>query len=608
MSGPLTGLASKALEAGLGIVAELQKEARATRVTIDTTRSRECLLSQMQSVETWANAVTLLSLLKGKRLRECFVELSLDVGYTPFARSKPLGSTVRVADIVRSGGHAVILGGPGAGKTTSLQKIAQVAIANREAGQGGPPVLVRLRDLRDDESLVAHLLALLGIAVRAPQQSTSQLQASWERRALFTYLSAVSAVVLIDGLDEALKSTRRQVELDLRDLVLAPGAHRLFVTCRNAEYTTPIPTAEAYTILPLSRDQVAEFAQRWLGERSAEFTEAIQRNPYSGTEVVPLTLAHLCAIFERDGELPPRPIEVYEQIVSLLIEEWDRQRQIIRQSRYSDFSWRKKERFLQAIAFALSMRGNRGSFTEADLGHAYREIASEFSLPLEDSLDVVREVESHTGLVQQSGHRRFDFVHLSIQEYLAAMYAHRRADAVQLLVPAYPNELALVIAYSTSPDQYLERVVHDLRSGVGGASAGTFLPPFLARLSVERPSWRESALLGWLLLYLFDQLTRYHRGVDEQQRLVLPAEVFRIFEDEAAAQSVRFAAAEAEVFEEKHVFRLIPKVHASVPDAVKAAVQARADAGLVVLRSSSSLARALKQRRKQPRAGPKRPW
>jgi hypothetical protein len=594
----LAAMVGKAVEKAATTLNELRKESRDNKVSINDSQARTCLISHVQSVDSWAGAITLLTLLRDKQLRESFVELSLQVGLIKYGGTARSSGIVNLDEIIADGRHTVILGRPGAGKTTSLQRVAQIALARWEEGKGGLPILVRLRDLRGEDSLTSHLLATVGLDVRVPTRLSNQMRRAWERRAVITYLGSISAVLLIDGLDEAHFTVRDQVERDLRDLVESPGDHRVFLTCRTAEYTIALSNSQAYTILPLSRSQVSEFARRWLGDKSEAFIEAVAHNPYAGTEVVPLTLAHLCAIYERDGELPPRPIDVYEQIVSLLIEEWDKQRLIIRTSKYSDFSWRKKERFLQAAAYYLTMNERRGSFSEYDLELVYAEIAPEFNLPLDDASDVMKEVESHTGLIQEVGYRQYEFVHLVIQEYLTAMYAHRKANAVSKLMPNYPNEMALVIAYSTSPDEFLEEALNATLKHFPGASAA-FVIPFLSRLTAEKPLWRATPRLGWTVLAFMDIIGRHFRTLDQDEQLRLPEEVLSLLDDPEIADAIRYAAAEAEQYVERIADRLIPKPHASLPPALAEFLRSHAEAGLWLIKSERRLHQLLKEKRKR---------
>jgi hypothetical protein len=486
------------------LLLNLRKEAKDVRITVDDSGFRESIERHLKVVETWCESITLLALLRDKRLQDSFTELNLTVGYTRFGSEPAIDQDpITIIDVYREAWNAALLGAPGAGKTTSLKRIAQVALDERDGAQGGVPILVRLRDLSTKQPLVPFLLAELGVSVWSNEKSEAEVT-KWGVRTLISILERIDGILLLDGLDEVDPSCRLEVEDDIAGLIGKSKRLRVIVTCRTAEYQLAIQRLQPYTIRPLSPSQVAIFARRWLGEeRAPAFVQAVEDAPYAGTEVVPLTLAHYCALYERYGELPEKPLDVYEQIVSLFVEDWDRQRGLTRKSQYADFPPRKKERFLQAMAYQLTTRGARGSFLEEDLFAAYDAIAADFSLPQNYAKDVVQEVESHTGLIIQSGFRKFEFFHLTIQEYLTAMYAQRTPSAIQTLFPKYPDELALVVAASANASEYLLKIMQEFLQMRGDSSrADAFLAPFFSRLASERARLLPSSDLGWIVMAL----------------------------------------------------------------------------------------------------------
>jgi len=485
------------------LLLHVRKEAKESRVTLDDSGFRESLEHHLRTTETWCQSITLLALLRDKRLQDSFTELNLTVGYARFGPEAAAGQPpLTIRDVYDQAWNAALLGGPGAGKTTSLKRVAQVALDQHESGQGGVPILVRLRDVSTNEPLIPYILAELGVSVWSNIKSEPEV-AKWRVRTLVSILEKMEAILLLDGLDEVDPDCRRDVEDDIEGLIKSSKRLRVILTCRTAEYRFAIPRLQPYTIQPLTPTQVATFAQRWLGgEKAPAFIQAVRAAPYSGTEVVPLTLAHYCAIYERFGELPEKPMDVYEQVVSLFIEDWDRQRGLTRKSQYADFSPRKKERFLQAMAYQLTTRGARGGFSEEDLLVAFDEIAADFSLP-SYATDVVQEIESHTGLIIQSGFKRFEFFHLTVQEYLTAMYAQRTPSAIATLFPKYPDELALVVAASADVSDYLLKILEEfLQMKEDISRTDAFLAPFLSRLANERARITPSAALGWTVIAL----------------------------------------------------------------------------------------------------------
>src|SRR5690606_8701661 len=94
--------------------------------------------------------------------------------------------------------------------------------------------------------------------------------------------------------------------------------------------------------------QIKVFIEKWLINKESvdKVYNEILLSPFKDTLSKPLTLAHLCAIYERYGRIPEKPKTLYKKIVTLLIEDWDNQRSIQRKSKYSNFDTDRKFDFL----------------------------------------------------------------------------------------------------------------------------------------------------------------------------------------------------------------------------------------------------------------------
>jgi hypothetical protein len=562
--------------AAADLLLELRRDARKAKVRIDDSELRTAVLAHIRLTERWSSAITLLHSPSEKRLDAHFVSLNLAPGLERFGES---GKRVTTLDeIYESPVNVAILGGPGAGKTTSLQRLMQRAIAERENGSGGVPILVRLRDLRED-GLVVHLLAELSVSVSVPADQSDIAQRKWRLRIVVRLLEQLSAIVMVDGLDEVDPGLRLTVTEELRDLALASEEYRLIVTCRTAEYHVVLPSIEPYTLRKLGRAQITEFATKWLGDGHASgFVAALTRTPYAGTEVVPLLLAHLCVLYQRDEELPRRHVEVYEQIVALLVDKWDQQRGVRRKSRHASLNWRGKERLLAALCFELTMRGRRGSFSDFDLRSAYGEVAAGFELAIDDAGEVIDELESHTGLLLHTGFSTYDFLHLSIQEYLTAMHARGLPHPLSRLIPTCPNELAITIACSGDAATYLEEVLETLlRLSVGPE----FTRSLLGRLGEEAPTFVPSARFGWVLL-AFQHLLQGTKPYQANGLLLTT-----LLPQPTVQSSLELAVVQCEAPTAWYEADLIPSIRAEMPPFLMQAIK---DRRLRAIRAPSGMA------------------
>jgi len=189
-------------------------------------------------------------------------------------------------------------------------------------------------------------------------------------------------------------------------------------------------------------------------------------------------------------------------MMRLLLQDWDEQRGIVRASRYASFDVDEKLDFLSAVAYELTLV-NQYRFGFSDLEHIYTHIAPRFELPLNEAERVVRELESHTGVIARTG-QGLEFVHLSLQEYLAAYYMVRQPFSSKTLqyLYDYPEVVAIAIAISSEPSRWFaELLLHP---------AVSFSRIEFSRLAVrivqERPAFDCNTELGYaMLLLLFSQ-------------------------------------------------------------------------------------------------------
>ena len=295
--------------------------------------------------------------------------MDLELGYLPTRQRNRQDRRRRVSDLLRERRNYAILGDPGAGKTTSLKKIAMGLIEDpAKHKESGYPILVRLRDLGFAMSLTGAILDLLGITLKYDESLDTEAKENLRLRIVSQYLDNMEARLLLDGLDELHPGAKERVVRELRQLLLNSIRFNIIITCRAGDFTYSFDNAEVLVLEPLSDNQIRLFARKWLDETAAEeFLKQVRETPYGGSEVLPLTLAHLCAIYERTGSVPEKPRTVYRKIVRLLLEEWDEQRSIQRPSAYASFETDRKEEFLRAIAFHLTIKSHWGIFEHRHL-------------------------------------------------------------------------------------------------------------------------------------------------------------------------------------------------------------------------------------------------
>jgi hypothetical protein len=469
-----------------------------------------------------------------KPLASTFVDLDLNTRPLRMRDGAPADRTYRVSRLLSLAQNLVLLGDPGAGKTTSVKRLLNELMVQSRSDLR-IPLLIRLRDLSKEEHLLDVILGTLGITID-PEKLTKPRFRRLQRDVIALALRELGVCLLLDGLDEAHHAALDQLIDEIRTLLLRTDGYRIILTCRTGDFFYSLPNALIVEISPLSGEQVRKFGENWLGPKKARgLIKQIRSNPYAGSEIRPLTLAQLCAIFERTGRVPEKPKSVYRMIVHLYVQDWDMQRAVKRPSRYANFELDRKQEFLEALAYVLTVRGARATFTHEELREAYGEVCGSFSLPERDAQKVAREIESHTGLVLESGRDEYEFAHKSLQEFLTAQYVSRlpRLPDREILL-GLPSELAIAVVLSSDASTQFSGFVRSVLSadGVEGEDFHIyeFTFSFVNRVILERAEFQACRELAAAALVLFAHA--YHNKpakYDKPQRNAFEDLVSRFF-------------------------------------------------------------------------------
>jgi hypothetical protein len=200
-----------------------------------------------------------------------------------------LSATLGIADVFAEMDQSMlILGAPGAGKTTQLLDLASALITkaqnDRAADSSAEPPIPVILDLADWSRSGTRLL---GRPRRGPKKFSDWLldqlrdRYSIPERVARVWLDDDRFTVLFDGLDEVSDANREQCVRELNGLQTDMGIVRVAVCSRATEYDDlrgRLRLQGAVTIRPLTRDQVVTFL-RTVTPKLAGIDEALQDDP-----------------------------------------------------------------------------------------------------------------------------------------------------------------------------------------------------------------------------------------------------------------------------------------------------------------------------------------
>jgi len=401
------------------------------------------------------------------------------------------GALIKRVEALDAGGH-VILGDPGAGKTTLVTHLAHTLTTKPDHVRLETVAIVNLREFEQQRETSALSVAdYLAARTRDRLQVTSTPE-DWDRA-----LRRGLVAVLFDGLDELLQVPRRSEMASIIEAFL--GRYPLIpvvVTCRFDGYGEAALARDLFRVSrlhPFDDRQVEEYVRKWFGlegnsladRTPAESAEAFmgESSPTSELRSNPLLLSLLCILFRGRGYIPENLSEVYRECTELLFERWDRHRQV-RVPRYGD----RLRLLVERIAWWMyDERLNERGVTErvledrcvielreikADDEEAAREVAKEFIAHCKGRAWVFTDAGS-----SDLRDRRFCFTHRSFMEYFAARRLARvlqrdpSSNALDTLVFDLAGNLVAILSLQVlgvDADDVMERFLNRLERSTAG--------------------------------------------------------------------------------------------------------------------------------------------
>lgn len=316
----------------------------------------------------------------------------------------------------------VVVGDPGAGKTTMLRHLALCMAAGTHATSGLPELPAYVELFRFVQS--GHECLLDYVAEHlAEQYGFADARDYVEQK-----LVDGSAALLLDGLDEVLggKSPEdavgayHRVTEEVNRLATRFPRALIATTCRRHGWQGGLPQFQMLEALDFEWPQIETFIANWFGDddkRSRGLGRALSGNTRLQLLAAnPLLLSLIAIVYERDLELPERRAALYRRCVEVLLREWDAHRKI---RRFSRFTTDRKQDLLKQIAWHYHERGQR-YFREDDLLELIAEFLPTIDLPRTDNRAILDEIAAQYGLLKAQAHGLYGFLHLTLQEHFAA--------------------------------------------------------------------------------------------------------------------------------------------------------------------------------------------
>jgi len=406
-------------------------------------------------------------------------------------RTETLSRRAEIPELLRVR-RAVVLGDPGAGKTTMLRYVAY-QIAQSQLGQAGTPALpgevadclpVYVRIGLYAQHLKERPEAT--IVDFAPQQN---YQLPLTAELLRDAVNRGKALFLLDGLDEIVDTAqRREVAQRVEEFARQHDNCPVIVTSRIVGYREAAlgSAFTQFTIRPFDDEEIKSFVRQWYKtldqpERADDLISAIEKNPsVRRLATNPLLLTVAALIHLRNTKLPNRRVELYQRAAETLVDNWMSERRV------TPDEWDADEALndlLPAVAWWLHTEASGGLIGQDDLRQLLVETMRVRNPRLTEAeahtraSQFRRNVSEFSGIflergLDEQGNGLYGFLHLTFEEYFAAIRLKdkwkREGHAALKPLLHHPRWTEVILLCAGSMDQFdasrLVEAILDARS------------------------------------------------------------------------------------------------------------------------------------------------
>ena len=269
--------------------------------------------------------------------------------------------------------------------------------------------------------------------------------------------------LLLDGFDElATKEQQEQIAVLIHRFMDKYHKCPIVVTSRIAGYHDELSGFTKLELMEFDDKQIELFIQNWFGtsdpEKATSMQAAIKANEQlKALARNPLMIAIIAIIYEEDRELPQRRAKLYERCVEVLLSKWDVQKRL-----KNKYGVDKKEFILRKLAF-YGHSNNKRVMTKKEVMQEMRKYFQQIKLKEDDAEPFLDEIWQRSYLLRQISMDRYDFLHLSFQEYFSALELKEQEYGISTIIqhlgePWWEEPILLYAGMSKDATALIERI------------------------------------------------------------------------------------------------------------------------------------------------------
>ncbi len=322
------------------------------------------------------------------------------------------------ADIIETNPHLVVLGKPGSGKTTFLKFLAlhYGGLLEEQPPDSLFPFFISLREFADTGKKPVEF-----IIEKMKETGFFESDAFFDRIA-----NKGLCLFLFDGLDEISEDDTNFVIAKLKVFYNQYSNNKIVITCRTSDYHLALNGFTETEVCDFSYEEIKIFIKKWFINRSPkrgnQLLSTIAKSPQiAELATSPLLASLLCILFEHDLNLPRNKVELYDRCVHVMLREWDASRGFSRKTKYEKLSDGTKIKLFSRIGAHLFSKF-KIFFKKEEVIDAITEFLDLIDIPTDEAPKILKEMESHHGIIVERAVGIFSFSHLTFHEFFAAKF------------------------------------------------------------------------------------------------------------------------------------------------------------------------------------------
>jgi hypothetical protein len=327
--------------------------------------------------------------------------------------------------------YLMVLGGPGAGKSTFLRRMGLEALKGKKGKfqHACIPVFIELKKFNTGEINIEKEIAEEFRICGFPSHEEFTAKA----------LEQGKLLILLDGLDEVPTERMNEAIRQIQNFVDLHDQNRFITSCRVAAYRHNFRRFTDVAMADFDDAQIENFITNWFRsepQTGQDCWKKLNNEEHKSAKELtqtPLLLTLVCLLYQRSRKFPTNRATLYERALRVLLEEWAAEKGIPHEDIYRGLDTKRKEMMLSEIA--------HHAFQTDRLFLPKREITDQIEQLLKEMLPdekfiagtaVLKSIEVQHGVLVERAEGIYSFSHLTLQEYLTAQYIddHRQIETL----------------------------------------------------------------------------------------------------------------------------------------------------------------------------------